>query len=140
MYKCISCGHTFSTAETWHESHGEELSGCPICSGNYEEAKKCKVCGAWFLSDELSGGVCNECIDDCRKDFKTCYELSEDIKEEVKINNFLATVFPPEHIESVLYQYLENQEKAGKAEDCSVFIDADKNWFGEKLAERTVSK
>ena len=55
MYKCEECGHIFEDGEQvqWVEMHGfvygngEELSGCPICNGAYEEIKPCKICGSY---------------------------------------------------------------------------------------------
>jgi hypothetical protein len=70
MYKCLECGHIFDEGEQieWNEQHGldappyEHFSGCPICSGAYEETKRCIECGGEFLVDELYEGYCIECL------------------------------------------------------------------------------
>lgn len=137
--KCCDCGHIFDECErkTWEELHGEMLSGCPLCCGGYEETKKCKICGGEFLEDELNGGcVCDECIEEYRKDFDTCYKISKLAnKEEVKINAFFASLFSEEEIETILYHYLKTKKEV----NCLNFVEQDKHWFAEKLAEE-VSK
>ena len=146
-YRCLECGHIFEEGEqaTWREYMGEchgspayeEFSGCPICKGSYEETKQCKICGGEFLEDELNGGcVCDECIEEYSKDFDTCYKISANEKEEIKINALLASLFDVDEIEAILYQQLESVKDNI---DCSAFINEDKHWFAEKLAEE-VSK
>lgn len=132
--KCNECGHIFDDCERaiWREAHGEMWSGCPICRGSYDETKQCSVCGGEFLEDELKGGcVCDECINDYCKAFDVCYKVSKNEKTEIEINCLLATLLDVEKIEEILYQYL----KAEKEVDCSLFIEQDRNWFAEKLAE-----
>lgn len=139
-YKCLECGHIFEDGEQvrWEERHGldsppyEKHCGCPVCKGSFEETKQCKICGGEFLKDELNGGcVCDECINDYCKAFDVCYKVSKNEKTEIEINCLLATLLDVEKIEEILYQYL----KAEKEVDCSLFIEQDKDWFAEKLAE-----
>ena len=124
------------------ECHGspayEEFSGCPICNGEYEETKQCEICGGEFLEDELNGGlVCDDCVEEYKRDLKTCYKIAETApKEEIKINPLLASLFDVDEIEAILYQQLESVKDNI---DCSAFINEDKHWFAEKLAEE-VSK
>lgn len=133
--KCNECGHIFDDCEraVWREAHGELFSGCPICRGSYEETKQCKICGGEFLEDELLGGcVCEECVEERKRDFETCYAISEAApKEEIKINALLASLVSVSKIEAVLYHILKEKGDV----DCSVFINQDKDWFAEKLIE-----
>ena len=72
-YKCLECGHIFEDGEEarWSESRGEywglpcfeDMCGCPICKGDYEETKTCEECGGAFLADELEDGLCEKCGD-----------------------------------------------------------------------------
>ena len=72
MFKCTDCGHIFEDGEqrTFVERHpygdttaDEYFSVCPVCGGEYEEAKSCECCGGAFLEDELIGGYyCDECL------------------------------------------------------------------------------
>ena len=74
MFKCTDCGHIFEDGEqrTFVERHpygdttaDEYFSVCPVCGGEYEEAKSCECCGGAFLEDELIGGYyCDECLRD----------------------------------------------------------------------------
>ena len=71
MFKCIDCGNLFEEGEqaVWYEDRGEywgvpcseRMTGCPVCKGDYEEAKECKECGEWHFSDELTDGLCENC-------------------------------------------------------------------------------
>ena len=141
MYKCKNCGHVFEEGEqaTWIEEHGfssgpfEEWSGCPICSGGYEETKQCKICGEEFLEEELKGGcICDDCIDNYKNDFDTCYKIADTEKEEIKINALLASLVSVSKIEAILYHVLKEKGDV----DSSAFINQDKDWFAEKLVER----
>lgn len=140
-YRCLECGHIFEEGEQarWEETHGldcppyEKMSGCPICKGGYEETKQCKICGGEFLEDELNGGcICDECVEEYSKNFDVCYKISANEKEEIKINALLASLFDVDEIEAILYQQLESVKDNI---DCSAFINEDKDWFAEKLAE-----
>ena len=146
-YKCLECGNVFEEGEQarWEEHHpygmgyaAEEFSGCPVCNGSYEETKQCAICGGEFLEDELNGGcVCDDCVEEHKRDLKTCYEIAESTeKQEIKINALLASVFDITEIEEILYQQLES---LGNNNDFSAFINEDKDWFAEKLVEE-VSK
>jgi DNA-directed RNA polymerase subunit RPC12/RpoP len=145
-YKCLSCGHIFEEGEEtrWNEKHGfdnppyEEFSGCPLCKGNFEETKQCKICGGEFLEDELNGGcVCDDCVEEYKRDLEICYKIAETAsKEEIKINPLLVSAFDITEIEEILYQQLES---VGNNNDFSAFINEDKDWFAEKL-EKEVSK
>ena len=141
-YKCLECGHIFEEGEQahWRENRGEfwgthcseEMSGCPLCHGDYEETTPCAICGSEHLEDELNGGVCDECIDEYRNDFDTCYKTSFGETTEIKINSLLASLFDVSDIEHILKEYIRAR---WQDVDCSPFIDEDKSWFGERLAE-----
>lgn len=141
-YKCVECGHIFEEGEQefWSESRGEyfgfdcseDMCGCPMCRGNFEETTPCAICGAEHFEDELNGGVCNDCIDDYRNDFKMCKKISAEEKTEIHINSLLAKLFDVATMEAVLCAYIENKEPNV---DCSTYINEDIIWFGERLAE-----
>ncbi len=141
-YKCLECGHIFENGEeaVWNENRGEywgvpsyeEMSGCPLCKGNYEQTIPCEICGSEHLEDELNGGVCEECIDEYRKKFDICYNISLCEEKEITINALLATLFDKSDIEAILVEYIK---KRMPDVDCSRFINEDKSWFGERLAE-----
>ena len=114
MYKCTECGHIFEYGEEKKrmESRGEfggspcfeEMIGCPLCGGEYEETIPCKICGSEHLEEELNGGVCDSCIDEYRKDFDFCYNISINIesviimkKHYVFIVSFIQKYFHNKH-------------------------------------------
>ena len=133
-YKCLDCGHIFDRGEEsrWVEGHGERMSGCPLCHGDYEEATPCEICGSEHLKDELNGGVCDESIDKYRKNFNACYAVSNGETTEIEINFLLASLFDVSDIEQILKEYIRDK---WHDVDCSPFIDNDISWFGERLAE-----
>lgn len=141
-YKCCECGHLFEEGEQarWREDRGEfwgepcseMVYGCPICKGEYQKAEKCQICGKLEFKEDLNSGVCNDCIDERRKDFDMCYIISSTQNSEIEINSLLATLFDKSDIETILYHYIK--EKC-KDVDCSQFIDDDILWFGQRLAE-----
>lgn len=132
-YKCYDCERTFNEPKFTKEAHGEVFACCPYCNGSFDEAKKCEICGEYFFEDELNGGcVCDDCVEEYKNDFDTCYAISEIAeKEEIKINALLASLVSVSKIEAVLYHILKEKGDV----DCSVFINEDKDWFAEKLLE-----
>lgn len=85
MYKCLDCGHVFEEPKQYREdrtpggtceggSFIEHYTGCLLCSGAYEEAKQCEICGEYFTSDELTdtteyiNGGCGDCCEQCIED------------------------------------------------------------------------
>lgn len=145
-YKCLNCGHLFEEGEeaVWEEDRGEywgvrcseQMSGCPMCKGEYEETVGCKVCGSRHLYEELNGGVCDDCINTYKKDFNMCYKISFGQTETIEINALLASFFDVGDIEAILKMYI--LKKCPDA-DFSEFIEQDITWFGERVAEE-VSK
>lgn len=139
-YKCLECGHIFEEGEekVWQEDRGEywgvrcseEMSGCPKCSGEYEQAIRCALCGEPHLYEELNGGVCDECLERYSKDFKTCYNISRGETEMVEINALLASLFEPSDIEAILRAYIK--DKCPDI-DYTDYIERDKEWFGKEL-------
>lgn len=143
-YRCLECGHIFEEGEqkTWSESRGEfwgepcgeEMSGCPLCKGEYEKTVRCAVCFSEHLEDELSGGVCEECIENYQHDIDMCFKVGANDTAEIELNCFLASMFDKEEIEEILFRELKEAEKYRQI-DCGKFIESDRDWFAERLAE-----
>ena len=135
-FKCCECGHLFKSGEEgpWTESYGEEMSGCPVCEGAYEETVQCSICGSEHLADELDGGVCEACVDEYRYDIGMCRIIGEKSKADVSINGFFASMYSSEEIEELIWRDIWNTRKI-KVVDCNPFIEADRIWFAENLAE-----
>jgi DNA-directed RNA polymerase subunit RPC12/RpoP len=146
-YKCLECGHIFEEGEcaSWYEHHpygmgtaSEEFSGCPLCKGDYEETKQCKICGGEFLEDELlNGNVCRDCLKNYKNDFEMCYKVAKQSNyENVKINPLIANSFDEEFINAILYVAIKTFDLKV---NCESFIKQDEDWFSEGLVEE-VSK
>lgn len=147
-YKCLDCGNIFEEGEQarWNESRGEfwgvpcseEMSGCPLCHGDYEETVPCAICGSEHLDDELSGGVCNDCIDTYKHDINMCYKIGQKDTEDVPLNCFLTSIFDKESIEKILFEELKKRNRVMNEFlkiDCERFVWSDKSWFAERLIE-----
>lgn len=82
MYFCVECGRLLEDHEykRWTEPHGEQLAGCPYCYGALEEAHKCPICGEYFLEEDLTNGICDDCA---KADFE--YETALKYLVEKKI-------------------------------------------------------
>lgn len=148
MLKCVECGHVFSEYElnTWEESRGEhfgipcyeKMSGCPICEGDYEDAVECDICGESHLASELTGGVCEDCIKTYQHDVDMHFKIGANYTDSIELNCFLASVFTKEDIELILLNALKSRKEYSKKQvesDCERFIEYDREWFAEMLAE-----
>ena len=145
MYKCVECGNLFEAGEqaSWQEDRGEYWGapcsetnyGCPICQGDYEEAVKCEICGAYHIEDELIDGVCENCISKNSENIELIYKISEEEKKEIQLNSFLMSVFEPKEIEEILIERLKFSQKISHKLNFETFINEDKKWFASKLKE-----
>ena len=139
-YKCDHCVREFEEPDIITETHGmtdgscEKHGVCPYCKGYFEEMHKCEICGEYFTEDELSGGVCDECIYEHSTDIELCHKLGEEAEETIKINGFIASVFTEEQINEILWNRIKEINRMVNI-SCYDFIDSDKSWFAEKLIE-----
>ncbi len=73
MYICTQCNHIFEEGEqkVITENQGEcfgyptfeSYTVCPICEGEYEEAVKCSICEEYHLEEDLTNGICDDCLE-----------------------------------------------------------------------------
>jgi hypothetical protein len=105
--------------------------------GDYQ---KCVICEDVFEYDEITDGVCNECLKELvaryKYDIAKCYDLSKKNAEKhsVDIDYFLSCMFTEEQINEVLYRELA-VASAIMPVDCTNFIEADRYWFDERVIE-----
>lgn len=149
MFKCYE-GHLFDEPKIIKEPHGELLAHCPVCGDSFEEAERCEICGEWCRPDEMYDDACDDCINDYRYDWQTCWKFAHDdkAKTEIEVNSVLATLFSAAEIEDVMFEYLlkitkphsgtsTEKEIIRSQTDCIDFINDDRYWFAEMiLAER----
>ena len=151
-YKCVECGNVFEEGEEvrWKEARGEfwgvpsyeNMSGCPICKGDYKETTPCKICGSHHLEDELNFGVCDECVDEYKCDIDVCFAIGSQDADTIELNCFLASIYGKEEIEHILFETLKEKQKYMKEivqKDCEKFVEDNRGWFAENLA-REVKK
>lgn len=139
-YQCHECDRQFEEPDIITETHGmtdgscEKIGVCPYCKGYFEEMHKCEICGEWYTEDELTSGVCDECIYEHSTDIELCHKLGEEAEETIKINGFIASVFTEEQINEILWNRIKEINRMVNI-SCYDFIDSDKSWFAEKLIE-----
>lgn len=137
-YQCHECDRRFEEPDIITETHGmtdgscEKIGICPYCKGYYEPMYQCKICGEWFTDDELTMGVCDDCICQHDTDIELCHKLGEESEETIKINGFIASVFTEEQINEILWNRIKEINRIVNI-SCYDFIDSDKSWFAEKL-------
>ena len=137
-YQCHECDRQFEEPDIITETHGmtdgscEKIGVCPYCKGYFEEMTQCRICGQYFTEDELSGGVCDECVYEHSTDIELCHRLGQEAEESIKLNGFIASVFSEEQINEILWNRIKEINRMVNI-SCYDFIDSDKSWFAEKL-------
>lgn len=130
-YKCLECGHVFEHDEVyrWRESHGEEMTGCPVCGCAFEEAQHCKVCHGDYLEDELFSGVCRDCLletmtAETLADYLWNGELAEDFYIEVLFDKELILSL----LQSIFVLRVSEESRKGKTDTlqkCRAYVHDD---------------
>ena len=135
-YKCNHCGREFEEPDVVTEPHGEKVGCCPYCHGWFEEVYECKICGDFFTDDELTNGVCDECIYEHATDIDFCAKLGNDYQalEKININGLVASFFTEEQINTIMLNKLKELNEFAPLSFYE-FIDSDKWWFADKLKE-----
>jgi hypothetical protein len=141
MYECFECERHFEEPDFIVEKHEldtppyEKLAVCPYCKSFFREMYQCKICGEWFTEEELTAGVCDECIYEHDTDIELLYKLGneDDAKENVKLNGFIASMFTAEQLCELAIKELRKAKADGITVDGTEFIGSDKSWFAEQL-------
>lgn len=143
-YKCNDCGNLFedgeeklcreNISEAWGSPCVMETYVCPSCGGDYEEVEPCVICGAIESEANVDSGLCDDCVEELRYDYETCFLVGSKDTEAVEINCFLASFFTAEQINEILKKQLEIMARYIRV-DCKEFIEADRDWFTEILKE-----
>lgn len=139
-FQCHECDRRFEEPDFVIERHGldtppyERMAVCPYCKGYFEQMYQCKICGEWFTDEELTSGVCDDCIYQHDTDIELLYKLGneEEAKENVTLNGFIASVLTEEQISEILMRELRNIKDITNI-SCIEFIGSDKSWFAEQL-------
>lgn len=141
MFKCYDCEATFSEPRIYTEKMGEHFgfpayesfSCCPECGGSFDEATQCKICGEYFFDDELDDGICEECLEEKKGEYrynvKACFEVLKDETTQIEINPVLAMLLKRSEIEEELLKTLLECSSI----DCSSVIEEYKDWFIEEF-------
>lgn len=136
-YICNCCGEVVDDLKEVREFMGYYGSApaydsdyvCPYCgSDDLDEAEECECCGEYHRVDELTNGVCDDCLHSHDKDWKFWYEScrKEEYVDKIDLNLFLCTQFSKEQIEEILYKELCKREKLQpEGIDCSDFVEGD---------------
>lgn len=142
-FQCHECDRRFEEPDFVTERHGleappyEKIAVCPYCKGDFEELKQCEICGKWFLEDDLTSGVCDECIYQHDTDIELLYKFGneEEAEETITINGFIASMFTAEQLSNLGINELRKAKSDGVAINGTEFIGSDKSWFADKIKE-----
>ena len=93
VFRCQECGNIFEMGEEkkWVEPHGENMEGCPVCGGVYEEVYSCIKCGNYNC--DLQGDMCDNCKLDIVKRFRTLLHKNFHMEEIEYLKNKYDTDF-----------------------------------------------
>ena len=131
MYICTKCNHIFEEGEAKvvHENQGEcfgfpaieSFTVCPICEGEYEEAVKCSICEEYHLEEDLTNGICDECLD-----HKVDYD---------KVLKFLVST---EELKSFVFDFFFTEKVLGDGLEKSITEELTW-WFKRKVFEEKLN-
>ena len=119
MWVCENCGRPYD--ENYLEPEVEKLfiDGQLVheekgyychCGGSIVPAKQCEVCGEYYIEDDITDGVCYQCLDK-QKTYENVIEMGIECVENIEVNGFLASVFTPQEIEAILMVAFEKLPK-----------------------------
>ena len=114
--------------------NGSEFLNTILSSFDEEDSNifKCEICGREFDEDELTCGVCDDCISEV--DFEGCLEINGDEKEDIAINSLVVSLLDESDINTILINYLREANQIEPI-DCFNYTNGDKEWFAERLKE-----
>lgn len=134
MYICTQCNHIFEEGEgkVIRENQGEcfgypafeSYTVCPICEGEYEEAVRCSICEEYHLEEDLTNGICDNCLD-----------------KEVDYDKVLKFLLDTEELKSFVFDFFFTTAHFGDGLEKA--ITEELTWwfkrkvFGEKLNNKT---
>lgn len=130
-FVCEKCGNIFESGEErkGYEEDGREWSGCPLCGGDYHEARICHRCLKWTAVDELSwDGYCEDCGNELRAELRykplDIVKLTDvlDEKRACYLNPALLWFFSEEQIETILTETLKQASEIALV-DCYDYLD-----------------
>lgn len=138
-YQCHECDRRFDEPDIITETHGmtdgscEKHAVCPYCHGWIEDLHECKICGATATEENLTLGVCNDCL--MRKaTVERCLKFGDDCEENVPINGFVVSLLSPRKINEILIKTISDANSIVPI-DCFNFVLNDDIWFAQKVIE-----
>lgn len=119
-YICSRCGTVVYRLPKVVDSHpygsesaAEEHSNWTCsCGGEYEYAKKCKLCDKTKSEETVTfyGNVCEECLSKYAEDFdlvKKCSDKSG-AKTTVEVDSLVLSLLSPMDVNTVLWEYIKS--------------------------------
>lgn len=128
MCRCEKCGEVMAWDERKRVPNGggdvgEDWYECPYCGfDSLAEVAQCDVCGQYFEPDEISFGMCPDCLRKEARNVRQVLEYGEAHKTEAKLNAVLMKAFTERQINDLVMNAFVNlpdevQRKA--AVDCA---------------------
>ena len=137
MLKCNKCGKVISEDDVrkckeyigdfdGYVAYKDTICKCE-CGGDFEDAKRCKICGEWLYEYEFP--ICDDCIEKemtfnnaikfGNEKAKSCYNLDE--VEEV--NEFFVFLLGYKNINSILKDFIEKHKTCFDSEKAKIFCE-----------------
>lgn len=131
MYICTQCNHIFEEGEgkVIKENQGEcfgysaveSYTVCPICEGKYEEAVKCSICEEYHLEEDLTNGICDDCLD-----------------KEADYDRVLNFLLDTEELKSFVFDFFYTEKILGDKLEEAITEEL-KWWFKRKVFEEKLN-
>lgn len=153
-YVCDKCGDVVEENEllinkelvAYGDTFGYEefIKDCS-CGGSYKEGSLCCICESWHTDNDVYDDVCVKCLKDgitVENTLEYSDYVSSECPHSVPLNPFLAQIFTPQQIETLLKEELKKEKferingKIDIDEECKKFCLEDEWDFAEWLKEK----
>ena len=94
---------------------------------------KCKICGAFATDEQLTLGVCDDCLM-AKATVERCLKFGDDCEQNIPINGFVASLLSTRKINEILIKTISDVNSIIPI-DCFNFVLNDDIWFAEKVIE-----
>lgn len=141
MCRCEKCGEVMALDERKRVPNGggdvgEDWYVCPYCDGDsLAEVAQCDVCGQYFEPDEISFGMCPDCIIDESHDVANVAWYGYRNKEHVAINGLFERTFTESEIDEILWAAFMGMTTEQQQDACEDYIANDPYMFAKWLTD-----
>ena len=144
MYYCEMCDSIIEEEDlpSYTQSHPygmgyaeEEIVEfvCPYCRADLIEVTKCPICDECYIKEDED--LCEVCLEE-QCTLENCIDMCKQVKEEIEISEFLASVFTPQEIEECLLKEFKDMPEHMQKQYIQKYCESDTYRLVETLEER----